>query len=218
MPDSSIAPPSINARAWLSLSTSIDELFPTRVEDSERHGIVIGAPLTHNGSEGITTLEAPAENQTCTLLWSLGEVGYAQQHCRVVRVTESSIPTWTCKFDGPAELVQRRAFVRVPEDAQAHLHFSDRTVDVQIMDLSEGGLRCTARAFPVGIDHLPCYADLLIANHQVMLPANVVRVEEQLDGTMELGVQFYDVADIHANLIRRHVFSRQLHLRKDEAS
>jgi len=210
--------PEINTRAWLALDESAEQLFPTRIEDTINGHLVIAAPLTAAGSSALRTLAAPPEDQKCTLIWGTEDGGYAKQSCQVMRVNYGKVETWEVETGTDAEVIQRRNFVRVPEDAQAHIHFSDRSADAQVLDISEGGIRCQTQCFSVMAHHYPCYIDLVIANDQVLIAAQIVRVEDNLDGTMTLGVEFAGIGNDHADLIRKHVYDRQVKLKNENLS
>jgi c-di-GMP-binding flagellar brake protein YcgR len=209
--------PKVNERAWLSFDDELQPLYPSRIEDVEAEYVLIAAPLMSNDSTSLTVLTAPEKTQKCLLIWNHSEAGYWKHSCYLAETQETPLALWKMFMVGRPEILQRRSFVRVPDDMQVTLHFSDRSVEARLQDISEGGISCTLTSFSVGVEHFPVYVDLIVGGRQVMIPSQVVRVEETTED-MELGVQFTQIENVHADLIRRHVFGRQLHLHNDGAA
>src|SRR4051812_26285516 len=126
--------PDVNDRAWLSLNGDINTLYPSRIEGIENGEITIAAPLTFKGNSMVEAVTVPNRETKCALLWNENENKYWKQDCSLEQVDVNGSPTWKLKMVGDPYEVQRRSFVRVPEDMQAQLHLSDRTTDAQVND------------------------------------------------------------------------------------
>src|SRR4051794_383521 len=134
------AAPTLNTPVGLHLPCCPDEAHPSRVELVTTSHFIVATPHDHTA--------VPAD--PFVVSWAEGTVAI-ELPTLVTDVRTGSYPTWVVAPAGPAERVQRRQFVRIPESGDsAHLRLftASGAVAGTVLDLSEGGLRC---AVPRGV-------------------------------------------------------------------
>ena len=196
--------PTLNTPVGLHLPCCPDEPHPSRVELVTMSHFIVATPHDHS--------DAPAD--PFVISWAEGAVG-VELPTIVTEARTGPYPTWVVSPTGPAQRVQRRQFVRISESgdsAYLRLFTAGGAVAAHVLDLSEGGTRCT---LPEGViaaigDRFEMVLGFDAA--EVATAGTVVRVHPAHTG-VELSFRFDDLRTADADRVRAHVFARQAHLR-----
>ena len=195
--------PSPNTPVGLHLPCCADDAHPSRVESVTATTFVVATPHDH---------QTPAESFVVS--WAEGTAGI-ELPTLVTESRAAPYPIWVLAPKGPAQRVQRREYVRIPESpdsVQLRLFTSAGAVSAAVLDLSEGGARCTVPiAVGAGIGDR---FELVLSFEDVEISSACAVVRSHtVDQHTELGVRFADLRTADADRVRAHVFARQAHLR-----
>ena len=195
--------PSPNTPVGLHLPCCADDAHPSRVESVTATTFVVATPHDH---------ETPVD--PFVVSWAVGTAGI-ELPTLVTESRAAPYPIWVLAPNGPALRVQRREYVRIPESAdsvQMRLFTSAGAVLATVLDLSEGGARCTV-PLAVGAGIGDRYELVLSFEDVEITSACAVVRSHTADGLTELGVRFADLRTADADRVRAHIFARQAHLR-----
>lgn len=119
---------------------------------------------------------------------------------------------WRLQPAGPAEEIQRRAFVRVPTSVRVVLRLPSRgTVRATTADLSETGVSVVVPGDTEIDVGQRLQVSLLLHTTPVAMQGEVMRAQRTTGGDFELGVRF--VPPYANDVIRRWVLAAQLNER-----
>lgn len=121
---------------------------------------------------------------------------------------------WRVLAVGPPEREQRREGYRVPLMGTVRLRMDETWQEAQLIDLSEGGLRCLLALDAVVEEGATCEIDLEVVREGLRLSGEVVRVREGVDGRPDVGVRFVGASTAVTDELRRYVFDVQLEHRR----
>ena len=181
-----------------------EESHITRVESVTPSHLVLATPHDHD--------LAPTDE--ITVAWAVGSGG-VELPIRIVETRDAPFPTWVAEPSGPPVRIQRRQYVRILEadgDATLRLFTADGVVTAEVVDLSEGGTRCTVPATFRATVGDKLEAILMVDGAELHVHCVVVRVHPR-DDVNELGLQFGGLTEHHADQLRHHVFAHQAALR-----
>jgi hypothetical protein len=184
--------------------------YLSRVENVAGHSVSIAAPL--NG-----TLEPPEPGSAMSLRWSAGPRGRYSAGATLLsmrRPKGTGRQFWNLQVDGPAELDQRRAFVRAGggEPVQLASRWGGSLAG-EATDVGEGGVRCRFGyadlrvGEPVGVA-VKLGPDLLAADGWVL------RVIDDIPRRAVDVVVTYALAERDAVVVRRYVMQQQILARR----
>jgi hypothetical protein len=186
---------------------------PVRTIEADGLRLTVAATLLAGG------VAPPRPGDHLTLRWA-GRRGRCAAPCVVQAVHPKLFATWTVEAIGTVEIEQRRRFARAGGQGAVHLGPDEPDVgpdepDVglvlagELLDISEGGLRCRVSAGGVDPDQ-PIFIRLLLDGQVVTLQGTVVRlIAPTPDGRVDVAVAFSADA-AQAQAIRRYVLARQL--------
>lgn len=212
----SIPRPIINERTWVAFSDQLDPTFPSRVEYFENDEYSIAAPFErlNTGEKKPTPIELEALPADIYLAWRT-EGGYASARAKVHSVEEGALTLWHMWVQPEVKVIQRREFVRAPDNAEADLVVGTEETTAQLVDLSEGGAACIVKRFEVlNPDAEPLTISLHVEDTNIRLAAELIRQDFVDLGKLIVALRFVNATDAEAEMIRRHVFGRQLLLRR----
>jgi hypothetical protein len=159
----------------------------------------------------------PATGDGGLLVWG-GAGNLRQAPIAVLETTRRPEPTWMVRLTAAAGRCQRRSFVRADVNLPVVLRHSDADLEVTAVDLSEGGMRCSApagAAVKVGDSVVAEFS----AGRQLTVPAALTRVRRgDTDRPADLGLSFAGVTMSDADTIRRYVFGQLLEQRRRGAT
>ncbi|WP_344618223.1 PilZ domain-containing protein [Dactylosporangium salmoneum] len=194
----------------LYVAGSGDASYKTRVEDLEGTALTIAAPI------GAGDVEPPEEGAEFQVFWTNTTRNRSILPVRLVGITKESPKRWQLEIVGDVVRDTRRRFVRGAHGTPIHLAAagSSRSLEIEVVDLSEGGVRChdPERMFQIG--------DLVA----VSLPLGAVRTDQigvvhatrdTDDGLAEI-VLTYEPEERVAQLIRQLVYSWEIEQRRRE--
>ena len=159
----------------------------------------------------------PAAGDGGLLVWG-GAGNLRQAPISVLETTRRPEPTWTVRLTGAAGRCQRRSFVRADVNLPVVLRHSEADLEVRAVDLSEGGMRCSApagSAVKVGDSVVAEFN----AGRRLTVPATLARVRRgDPDRPDDLGISFTGATISDADTIRRYVFSQLTEQRRRGAA
>jgi c-di-GMP-binding flagellar brake protein YcgR len=180
--------------------------------DRRRGGLVVRAPMWQHD-----TVQAAPGRRVAVAWWERN--GEHVLVARIARVFDDrTIPLWALKAEGPAQVVQRRQFVRVPAIGHITLDVAGRLVEGAMIDLSENGMRVSVKRqhrlevgqsfttkVPLGeFGELPVRGQVRRTTDRASPPR------------VELGVEFVNLPDHDRDLIRKHLFALMREQRRRE--
>ena len=177
--------------------------LPSIVEDIAEPDILLGAPL--DLAEG----QEPTAGERMLLMWE-DQAGPHTLPCSFAAVVPRELPQWRVLPDGLAKGEQKRRHVRAATDGTAHIVRDQALHAAQLLDVSEGGLRCRLqdKDAVVGVGDLVSSA-IKVGLKELDLRGRVVQVHLDLGEPRVLAVAFVDLTGTQADELRRHVFSEQ---------
>lgn len=198
--------PEVNAHVGVHVREDAPPLA-TRVEDLDGGRLVVAAPLSRLG-----VATAAVRGVTVELSWTTLH-GTATRSAVIDEVRSGNLPLWVLRGAGGVRWAQRRSYVRVPVAAPLILTVDGRRVHATVVDLSEGGMRCTVRGrASMAIGDL-VDTSLRVEEGEVPVMARAVRVIPAGSDLLEIGLQFVDITVANADRIRRTVFATQVRSR-----
>lgn len=142
---------------------------------------------------------------------------------RFVTLAGEETPVWQVEIDGEVVVTNRRRFVRTQKDGTTRTHVSGRALVVEMVDISEGGVRCfvpfesTGGKPPDGVgESSSAEVSLdLSAKGAVALNGSVAWVRHGSTG-VEFAVAFGPMNDDNplAGALRRHILELQRQQRR----
>jgi hypothetical protein len=177
--------------------------LPSIVEDVAEPDILLGAPL--DLAEG----QEPAAGERMLLMWE-DQTGPHTLPCSFGAVVPRELPQWRIQPDGLAKGEQKRRHVRAATDGTAHIVRDQAVHAGQLLDVSEGGIRCRLddQAAVVGVGDLVSCA-FRAGLKELDLRGRVVQVHLDVGEPRVLAVAFVDLTSTQADELRRHVFAEQ---------
>jgi len=181
-----------------------EESHPSRIESVTASHFVVATPHDHDN----------APTAAMVVSWANGTAGI-ELPTLVVETRDAPYPTWVVEPCGEPVRVQRRQFVRIMEaDGSIELRLFTKTgaVAAEVVDLSEGGVRCTVPATcqPSVGDRLE--GVLNIDGPEIAIHGIVVRLHPGPSAN-DMALQFGGLTEHDADRVRHHIFTRQAHLR-----
>lgn len=196
--------PEVNSQVTVRLADDETE-FPTRVEDVGPDQLALATP-----SVGLGFVDVLEQDNRLFVTWTVAN-GRREFPARLLRSETSPVPMWYVAPTGPTVAIQRRRFARVQTSGAFEIVLADEPLPATLLDLSEGGLRCTVRK-PVQIErYVPVVARLSFLPQPAEAPGQVIRVIEQPE-VLDVGITFDDPAAL-GDEIRKFVFAVQLQQR-----
>lgn len=119
---------------------------------------------------------------------------------------------WRVGLIAPPQREQRRGGYRVPVMSTVDIGVDGSWHEGNLVDLSEGGLRCLLAPDATIVEGSPCRVRLDLVRRGLELGGAVVRVREGVDAMTDVGVQFADVPVAVTDELRRFLFDAQLEL------
>jgi len=177
--------------------------LPSIVEDVAEPDILLGAPL--DLAEG----QEPTGGERLLLMWE-DQAGPHTLPCSFAAVVPRELPQWRVQPDGLAKGEQKRRHVRAATEGVAHVVRDQALHGAQLLDVSEGGLRCRLN----DVDAVVGVGDLITAGfraglRELDLRGRVVQVHLEVGEARVLAVQFIDLTSSQSDELRRHVFAEQ---------
>ncbi len=168
--------------------------------DTRRHALVIRSPSWQGN-----TVAAPIGTRVAIAWWV--REGEHVAVARIVSVAGETIPKWVLRAEGPAHVAQNRDFVRVDMVGRITLDAIGMVADATMLDLSEGGMRCTVKPHQRLNKGQTVETTLSLGNEQVPVKAEIMRATDRHDPPrIELGLRFVDMSERSNDAIRRYVF------------
>ncbi|MBX6371967.1 MAG: PilZ domain-containing protein [Acidothermus sp.] len=178
--------------------------YPSRVEDIADDSVFIAAPTGGNVtliSSGLREVE---------LSW-VSPRGRYQQPCEIVEFISGQPRLWRLRPTAPAQLIQRRRFVRVRAAVPVLLVLPGTVTPGTTIDISEGGFRMRVPRQTI-TELVPATIQTTIGGVQLEIHGHVIRTGLTETGQTEVVVAF-DADMRAADAIRRFVFQVQLRAR-----
>jgi len=167
-------------------------------------------------SGDVVVIEAPANREGRLVFPQIGEGGLLvwrggphppQAPMTAVDTSRRPRPQWRMRVIGPPLPCQRRAFVRADMHVPAILHIAEGSRPVTALDISEGGLRCSA---PSGTElgrGDSVRVELDLDGAEFTFSAEVVRVKRgDEDRPNDFSLRFTDLSIRDADRIRGYIF------------
>ena len=127
----------------------------------------------------------------------------------VVEVTRLPAPQWRLRLVGDGSPCQRRSFVRADASLPVRLRVGRDEWEVTVLDVSEGGLRCsTDQPLPLSGGTSVEVRLELDDTLRLDLTAEVVRARRKDPALpLDLGLRFTDLPITDADRLRRWIFA-----------
>lgn len=137
--------PATPTGAWLRLPCCDHSVHPVRVVSHDDGVMVVSAPMAPHEE----WVKRPTDSTMVALGWTDDE-GSTVLECRVIpehHLREGD--TWALEVVSASNFVQRRKHRRVRTDAKGHLldEFGNEPVAVEVLDISEGGMKLSFTDF-----------------------------------------------------------------------
>ena len=176
---------------------------PSIVEDVADAEITLSAPL--DLAEG----QEPTTGERMLIMWE-DVTGPRTLPCSFAAIVPRELPQWRVQADGVAKGEQKRRHVRAATEGAAHVVRDQALHGAQLLDVSEGGLRCRLNDVEavVGVgDLVSC--GFKAGLRELDLRGRVVQVHLDVGEPRVLAVQFIDLTSSQSDELRRHVFAEQ---------
>jgi hypothetical protein len=192
---------SIRAGTW-------QRSLPSIVEDLLDEDLVVGAPAT------LADGQAPAQGDTIVVAWEDAN-GPHQLDTSLVAVLTRELPQWQVRPQGPPRTEQQRRHVRVGVDFPAVLVRDKRSIEADLLDLSEGGARARVRDpdATVGVGDVLSLV-VVLDGRELDLRARIARVHVLPGQPRTVTAVFQDLTHHQADALRHHVFAEQTRARQ----
>lgn len=203
--------PRINELLWVRLPCCETAIHPSRVEGAAGDNLIIAAPSKPHTEQ----IPLPNDSRTFVVGWREGN-GSKQVRVQALSEADDEVPTWTIQAVAPPETVQRRAFVRANWDAEITLYLPtlDGAVTGTIVDISEGGVRCTIP--PTSEPRTPNFQiSFLLDGMPLVLDSEVAWWGTPNDKEVMVGLQFANQPQSIADQLRAFAFDLQMKERRD---
>jgi c-di-GMP-binding flagellar brake protein YcgR len=189
--------PVLGAQVRVSLVSSPVE-FPAVLTWQEGDALVLSPPELR-----VLLLHRPCVGDDVVVAWTARGARY-EMRCAVTAMERDD--GWRLQRKGPAERVQRRAYVRAGLVSACSVQLPTGAVTGVVLDLSEAGMRCR-----VALDVPPAEGDQVAVElprerGSLALISEVVRVRRDDPGTVELGLRFLATEHV-ADRLRKQVFA-----------
>lgn len=200
--------PALDLRVNLAWAGCDGSPYPSRVEEHASTVFAVLAPLA------LPVGTAPGEGGLLTVSWQTPRGIYRLPSELLAVKVSGGERLWWLAATGPVSVLQRRAYVRVPASLAIRLDGPCGPSPAVSIDLSEGGLGC--RLTGHGLD--PWVFDevtIPIDDQPVVTSIRTVRYGiDPATGRRLLGANFVDLPRDTAAHLRRHVYARQVGLRR----
>lgn len=192
---------SIRAATW-------QRSLPSIVEDLLDEDLVVGAPTTL--AEG----QAPAQGDKIVVAWEDAN-GPHQLDTTLVAVLARELPQWQLRPQGLPRTEQQRRHVRVGVDAPAVIVRDKKSIEADLLDLSEGGARARVRDAEsvVGVGDVLSLV-VVLDGKELDLRARIARVHVLPGQPRTVTAVFQDLTHHQADALRHHVFAEQTRARQ----
>lgn len=200
--------PPLDGRVELAWAGCNGMSFRSRVEEEGPGVFAVLAPL------GIPAGTGQRELSMLTVTWQ-SHRGVHRLPCELLAVGASGAERlWWVSPSGPISVLQRRQFVRVPAALSLCLDGPCGPCSAVSVDISEGGLGCQLTGHK--LDPWVFNTVTIPINDRAMVTSiKPVRVGvDQATGQRLLGAGFVDLGRDTAVQLRRHVYARQILLRR----
>jgi PilZ domain len=194
------------ASALSVLPLGADQALTSRVRRVTDSHLVISPPRDGTGGPAVLVARDLLE-----LSWQADD-GLRSVSADVVDLTADSL--WRVRVRGPASRIQRRDWVRAPIGLPVWVSCGRHELAGSTVDLSEGGLDCVLRPDRDQGPSQPAPRRGEVMRVTVDLYSDVVQAGVQLtrrvrreDGLLEWSLEFLDLPEPAADLIRSHVFT-----------
>lgn len=181
--------------------------YRSRVEEVGSTVFCVLAPLSFSS-------RPPGEGTPLSVRWQTSRGVYVLPVELLTVGMSGPVRLWWLGATGPVSVIQRRAYVRVPASVPIHLDGPCGPSPAVSVDLSEGGLSCRLaghRLDPWVFNEV----SIPIDEQSLVAAIRTVRVGvDPLTGRRLLGAGFVDLPREVAAHLRRHVYARQIGLRK----
>ena len=189
--------PLLGAQVRVSLVSSPVE-FPAVLTVQDGDVLVLSPPELR-----VLLLHRPCIGDDVVVAWTARGARY-EMRCTVVAMEPDD--GWRVQRSGPAERVQRRAYVRAGLVSSCSVQLPTGAVTGVVLDLSEAGMRCR-----LSIDVPPLEGDQVAVElprerGALALLSEVVRVRRTDPGSVELGLRFLATEHV-ADRLRKQVFA-----------
>lgn len=217
-----VRPPQFPAQLWTSaseasvtvrLAGSVNTPKPARpaeypAEYPARLADVAPEVITLTVANGATSALLASGSREVDLAWS-SRVGRYEQHCGV-QTGRGSARRWRLTPLGPAILLQRRRYVRVPARLDVIVELGGVTMPGTTIEISEGGFRLQLPAC-VAASGRPATLHLVIGNRPIALEGRIVRARRTgpMETVTEVVIAFV-ATGAAAEAVRGLVLHRQL--------
>jgi c-di-GMP-binding flagellar brake protein YcgR len=201
--------PNINELLWIRLPCCETSIHPTRVEDRDGDLLVVAWPSKPH----IEPVAKPFADSTFVIGWREG-AGTKQARVTVESADDTTtVPTWKLRQQSKPEAVQRRRFVRADWDRKIDVYLPLKTVEGDILDVSEGGIRATIEA--ANEPRSPfLQVSFELEGETLVLETEVAWWGTPADGKVTIGLQFVNQGQALTDRLRAFAFQQQLKQRE----
>lgn len=182
--------------------------LPSIVEDLLDTDLVVGAPTTL--AEGQT----PVQGDKVVVAWEDAN-GPHLLDTTIVAILARELPQWQLRPQGLPRTEQQRRHVRVGVDFPAVLVREKKSIEADLLDLSEGGARARLRdpEATVGVGDLLSLV-VVLDGIELDLRARIARVHVLPGQPRTVTAVFQDLTHHQADALRHHVFAEQTRARQ----
>jgi c-di-GMP-binding flagellar brake protein YcgR len=191
-----IEAPALGTHVRVSLVSSPVE-FPARLTLEDRDELVLSPPELR-----VLLLHRPCVGDDVIVSWTARGARYEMQ-CTVTAMEPDD--GWRVRRAGPAERVQRRAYVRADLVSSCSVQLPSGFLTGLVLDLSEAGMRCRVKLDDPPVEGDQVLVELPRERGALTLMSEVVRVRRDDPGTVELGLRFLATEHV-ADRLRKQVF------------
>jgi len=190
--------------AWLRLPCCNHSVHSVRILQNEDGVMKITAP----GEPHAELVRRPDGNGLVTLGWTDDE-GTTVLQCRVSSELHMR-DVWSLEIVTSMDFSQRRKHRRVASNALAHLMDvrSEQVVPLRIIDMSEGGMRCSFTDFVPDDRGMPLRFVIRVDGTVLVLLANVRWVDRVNPVEVHIGFEFHSMHESLQTRLRAHVMHR----------
>lgn len=182
--------------------------LPSMVEDLLDADLVVAAPTS------LAVGQVPAQGDAVLVAWE-DTAGPRLLNTTLVNVLSRDLPQWQLRPTGTPTTEQQRRHVRVALHRPAIIVRDRQSIEVDLLDLSEGG----ARAKLQDPEHVVGVGDVLslvvaLDSAEVDLRARIARVHVLPGQPRTVTAVFQDLTNHQADVLRHHVFAEQTRARQ----